>query len=329
MTVITRKVEETNPDYGFDPEKRPIDVLIKNGIINLDKVDGPTSHQMSDWVKKIFKINKAGHGGTLDPRVTGILPVTLGNATKIMKVFLYSGKEYVALMHLHTDVHEGKVRDALKMYVGKITQLPPKRSHVKRVEREREIYYIEFLEKKDRDVLFKVGCQHGTYIRRLCEDLGRIIGGGAHMIELRRTKAGGFSEEDHLVTLQDLIDALAYWREEGNEKFLRYCIWPVERAVRDLPKVWVFDSAVESLCRGAQLHIPGVSKMDDNIAIEKLVAVMTLKNELIGLGTSKTTTKGMAEAKNGVAVKMDRIILPAGTYPKMWKKKEEEPISGQ
>lgn len=313
--ILIKETDETNPAYGCDPQKRPIEEHIRNGIINLDKLSGPTSHQVSDWVKKIFHLKKAGHGGTLDPAVTGILPVALENATKIIKLMLMGGKEYVALMHVHGDVDEKTVRAAMDKFIGKIKQLPPKRSSVKRVVREREIYEIEFLDKQDRNVLFRVRCQHGTYIRRLCEDFGKELGIGAHMIELRRTKAGGFSENDRLVTLQDLCDALAFWKEEGNEKFLRYCIQPLENALGKTPKIWVFDTTIESVCNGTKLAVPGISKLENNIKPEDTVAVMSLKGELVGIGTAQMSSSEIMSAKNGIAVKLDRIVLRAGTYP--------------
>lgn len=272
-TVLTRKTEETNPSWGCYPKKRPVPELIRNGVINLDKPSGPTSHQVSAWVKEILGAAKVGHGGTLDPAVTGVLPTAVDNATKIIKTFLYSGKEYVALMHLHGDVHEGKLRDALKEYTGNITQLPPLRSHVKRVERTREIYYIEFLEKNGRDVLFKVGCQAGTYIRRLCEQIGKLLKIGAHMTELRRTKAGGFSENERLVTLQDVADAYAYYKEEGNEKFLRYCIQPVEDAIKHVPKVWSLMQQLNHCAREQNLLCLGYQKLKQE---SKIVILLQL-----------------------------------------------------
>ncbi|MCD6576367.1 MAG: RNA-guided pseudouridylation complex pseudouridine synthase subunit Cbf5 [Nanoarchaeota archaeon] len=322
--ILVRKEEETNPNYGYIPEERPIEEYIKNGVINLDKPKGPTSHQVSDWVKKILHVKKAGHGGTLDPAVTGVLPIALDNATKIMRLFLLSGKEYVALMHLHSDIHEGKIRDAMKRFVGKIEQIPPKRSHVKRVKREREIYYIEFLEKKGRDVLFRVGAEKGTYIRRLCEQLGAMAGTRAHMVELRRTKAGGFNENERLVTLQDLEDAYAFWKEDGNEKFLRYCIQPMEVVTKLVPKVWVLDSTVDSLTHGAPLAAPGISKVEDGIRKGMEVAVMTSKNELVGIGIAQMRSQGMVEAEKGIAVKLDRVTMPIGVYPRQRPSKGEE-----
>ncbi len=313
--ILIRKEDETDFSYGYIPEKRPIDEYLKNGIINLDKPKGPTSHQVSDWVKKILHAKKAGHGGTLDPAVTGVLPIAINNATKIMRLFLLSGKEYVALMHLHSDIHEGKIRDAMKKFIGKIEQLPPKRSHVKRVVREREIYYLEFIEKKGRDVLFRAGTEKGTYIRRLCEQLGSMAGTRAHMAELRRTKAGGFKEDERMATLQDLEDAYAFWKEEGNEKYLRYVMQPMENVTKLVPKVWVFDSTVDSLTHGAPLGVPGISKVEEGIKKGNEVAVMTLKNELVGIGFAQMRSQGMVEAEKGIAVKLDRVTMPVGVYP--------------
>lgn len=321
--ILVRKEEETNSNWGFRPEERPITEYLSYGMINLDKPAGPSSHQVSAWIKMIFNSKKVGHGGTLDPAVTGVLPIAIEHATKVVKVLLKSKKEYVAIMHLHGEAHEGKVRDAMKRYVGKITQLPPKRSSVKREKREREIYYIDFLEKKDRDVLFKVGCQHGTYIRRLCEDLGNMIGTRGHMSELRRTQAGGFSENERQVTLQDVDDAYYYYKKDGNETFLRYCVMPLENAVGKIPKVWVFDATVNSLCHGAKLAVRGISKVEKGIDRGTDVAVFSLKDELIGFGTAIMGSEGLIESDKGIGVKMDRIIMKEDTYPSMWKKKED------
>ncbi len=318
--IIIRNNEKTDPKYGVFPEKRSVEEHIVNGIVNLDKPRGPTSHQVTHWVKLIFNLKKAGHGGTLDPAVTGVLPIVMQNATKLSKLFLKSKKEYVALMHMHSDVHEGKIRDAMESFVGKIKQTPPLRSNVKRVEREREIYYLDFLEKNGRDILFKVGCERGTYVRRLCEQLGKMAGTKAHMIELRRTRAGGFSEEERLVTLQDLNDAYSFYKEEGNDKFLRYCIQPMEIVANVLPKVWIIDSAVDPICNGAKLAAPGISKLEDKIEKGKEIAIMSLKGELVALGIAEMSAKGMAEAKEGIAASLERVIMKSGTYP-VWEKK--------
>src|SRR3989339_313071 len=109
--ILIKKEEETNPALGCYPDKRPIEKLIQYGVVNIDKPSGPTSHQVSDYVQKILNIKKSGHSGTLDPGVTGVLPIALEKATRVVQVLLISGKEYIALMHLHKKVGEQKIKE--------------------------------------------------------------------------------------------------------------------------------------------------------------------------------------------------------------------------
>jgi len=166
--ILTKKKVETSPKFGAYPDRRPAEELINYGIVNIDKPKGPTSHQVSAYVQQILKIGKSGHSGTLDPKVTGVLAIALGRATRVSQYLLKAGKEYVAIMHLHKEVKEDKIKKVCKEFVGKIKQLPPIKSAIKRQVRERKIYYLEILEIKEKDVLFRVGCQAGTYIRKLC-----------------------------------------------------------------------------------------------------------------------------------------------------------------
>jgi len=315
--IIVKKQAETNPEYGCKPNKRPVKELIQYGVINIDKPKGPTSHQVSDYVQRILNIDKSGHSGTLDPAVTGILPIASGRATRIVQTLLKAGKEYVGIMHLHKKVNEKTINKACKEFIGKIKQLPPIKSAVKRIEREREIYYFEILEIDEKDVLFRVGCEAGTYIRKLCFDIGKKLGIGAHMAELRRTKAGPFSEDNKLVTLQDLADAYWFWKNEDNEKYIRHCIQPIEVAVSHLPKIWIMDSAVNSLCHGADLKIPGIIKFESLIQKEEPVAVMTIKNELIAIGITKMNSEDIKKKEKGIVVKVRKVFMKPGAYPKI------------
>ncbi len=167
--ILVKKEAKTNPELGCAPSERKTEEIINYGVVNINKPQGPTSHQVSDYVQKILSITKAGHSGTLDPHVHGVLPIALGRATKVVQALLKSGKEYVGIMHLHRDISEEQLNQTIKKYfTGKIRQLPPIKSSVKRQERTREIYYFDILEKNEKDVLFIVGCQAGTYIRKLC-----------------------------------------------------------------------------------------------------------------------------------------------------------------
>jgi len=246
--------------------------------------------------------------------VHGVLPIALGRATRIVQVLLKAGKEYVGIMHLHKDIDEKKIKEVIKNnFTGKIKQIPPLKSAVKRVLRTREIYYFDILEKEEKDVLFVVGCEAGTYIRKLIHDLGQKLKIGAHMLELRRTKAGPFNE-DTIFSLQDLADAFYFYKNEKNDKFLRKVIQPVENAVKHLPKIWVLDNTVDTLCHGASLNIPGISKLNDDIKKQDTVAIMTLKNELVALGTASLNSEYMLKKDKGLAVKTEKVFMEAGTY---------------
>jgi H/ACA ribonucleoprotein complex subunit 4 len=317
--IIVKKSSETSDKYGCSPDKRKIDEYLNLGIINIDKPKGPTSHQVSAYVQKIMNVDKGGHSGTLDPKVTGVLPVAIGKATRIVQALLVAGKEYICLMHLHKEVPDEQIRKVMKEFTGKITQLPPLKSAVKRQWRERSVYYIEIPEIVEKDVLFLIGCQAGTYIRKICHDIGVAMKTGAHMAELRRTKAGPF-DESSIVTLQDLTDAYWYYKNEGNEKYLRHVVQPVENAVRHLHKVWVFDTTVNAVCHGADLAVPGISKLNSGIEPEDIVAIMTLKDELVALGEARVTSKDIMQYDRGIAVKTRKVFLEPGTYPKVQRK---------
>ena len=303
------KKEDTS-EFGKSPEKRTIQELLEYGIVNIDKTKGPTSHQISDYVKKILKVNKAGHSGTLDPAVTGVQPVAFGKATIIAQFLLTAPKEYICLMHLHKDITEEKLKTGVKKYIGKIQQLPPIKSAVKRQLRTREVYELEILEIVERNILFRVKCQAGTYIRKLCHDLGQTLGTGAHMAELRRSQAGPFTEQDNLITLNDLQDAVHFYKEENNDKFLRYCLQPVENALKYLPKCWIFDTTIESLTHGRDLAIPGISKLE-NFKKGETVAITTLKGELVAVGEALMSGVEININEKGLAIEVKKVFMPA------------------
>jgi len=313
-TILSRMESATNPAYGKAPEERSAKELLDYGLIVLNKPQGPTSHQATDYVKQILHLEKCGHSGSLDPNVTGVLVIALGKATRVVEVLLKGGKEYVCLMHIHSPVSESQIREAFKEFLGKIEQLPPLKSAVKRQIRTREIYYIEILEIIGQDVLFKVGCQAGTYIRRICDDLGRKLGTRAHMQELVRTKVCLFTDQQW-VSLHDVKDAYEEYKE-GNEDAMRKVILPFERAVDHLPKVWIHDSAVDPVAHGAFLSVPGVMKLDSDIDVNDLVAILTLKGELVGIGTAKMNAQNMLRQAKGIAVGENKVFMERGIYPK-------------
>ncbi|MDO5850976.1 MAG: RNA-guided pseudouridylation complex pseudouridine synthase subunit Cbf5 [Methanobacteriaceae archaeon] len=309
----------TDYDYGKVPSERSISEHISKGIINVDKPSGPTSHEIDSWVKHILNVGKTGHGGTLDPKVTGVLPMAINTATKSMELLLLSSKAYVCLMRLHEKIDEDKIYEIFDEFKGKVFQIPPVKSAVKRELRVRSIYENNIIEIDGQDILFDVTCEAGTYIRKYCHDMGEALGIGAHMAELRRIKAGPFIEDETLTTLQDITDAYYYWKNEDNEDELRRIIQPVEKVTDDMLKIYIKDSAVDAVCHGANLANSGIVKLDTNIRKNDVVAIMTLKDELVAAGKSLYFTDEIIEANTKIVVDIGKVFILPNTYPKMWK----------
>jgi H/ACA ribonucleoprotein complex subunit 4 len=318
-SVLVKRSSKTDPAYGMPPEKRPLDLHLRLGAINLDKPSGPTSHEVVAWVKKILGLEKAGHSGTLDPKVTGILPVLLGDATRIMEELLLAGKEYICLMRVHKPLPKKRILKVCGEFQGKIYQKPPLRSSVLKELRQREIYYLEVLEIEGQLVLMRVGCEAGTYMRKLCYDIGLALGTGANMEELRRSKAGPFREDQTLVTLHQLKDAYEVWRETGDEGRLRKAVLPVESALVHLPRLVISDNAVDAICHGAPLAAPGLLSLETGIEKEEMVGIFTLKGEAVAVARAAAGSEEMLQAKTGLVARTERVIMELGIYPRAWK----------
>lgn len=163
---------------------------------------------------------------------------------------MHKDKTYVGIMHLHSDISEEKLKKEMENFTGKIKQLPPVKSRVKREERERTVRKFEIIGKNGREVLFLAEVEAGTYIRKICSDLGLKIG-GAHMTELRRIKAGIFSEEDkNFINLYDFEKAVQEYKK-GNEKLLREILIPADEAIKKiLPVLQVKEKSIKQLLTG-------------------------------------------------------------------------------
>jgi H/ACA ribonucleoprotein complex subunit 4 len=316
--MLVKDPDAMSDRWGKRPSDRSIGELLGSGIIILDKPAGPTSHQATAWAKDALGLKKLGHGGTLDPNVSGVLPLCLGKAMRLTDLVLSSDKEYVCLMRLHKDRDENRIKKVFKEFEGKIYQFPPARSAVKRQLRIRTVSELKILEISGRDILFRVSCDAGTYIRTLCTDIGEALGCGASMTELRRTRSGTMTEE-RTASLFDVKDAYVFWQQHGREDWLRSILSPIETLVEPLPKIIVKASAVDAVCHGADLNVQGIHMLDDDIRKNALAALMTARGELIALGTMMMSTPKIMATSQGKAVKVTRVIMNAGTYPRMWK----------
>jgi len=314
------------------PEDRSPAELLDFGVVNLDKPPGPSAHQVAAWVRDLAReamasveraeghaepVEQAAHAGTLDPKVTGCLPVLTGTATRLSQVFLEGAKEYVAVLELH-DEAPSDVEAIAAEFEGPLYQKPPRKSAVARQLRVREIYDLDVLEVKERQALLRIRCESGTYVRKLCHDLGLALGTGAHMGDLRRTGTDPF-DDSTLVTMEDLADGLARWREDDEDDWLREVVQPAEAALTHLPAVTIARSAAEQVAQGAQVYAPGVIEVDglrpsarrtesdgaEDADENQLVACYIPDGAAVCLGTMV----GDPVAEEGVAVELERVLV--------------------
>ena len=310
------------------PSERSPAELLSFGVVNLDKPPGPSAHQVADWVREFTAesmeamadsspspieevpspIDRAAHAGTLDPKVTGSLPMMLGEATRVAQVFDDSIKEYVAVLELHGPPPVD-METIVSEFEGKLYQKPPRKSAVSRRLRVREVHELEMLEQDGRKVLLRVSCEAGTYIRKLCHDIGLALGVGAHMGDLRRTETGVF-DDSSLVTMEEFVDALAFW-EDGDSGPLFDCVQPAEAVLSTVPRIYIAPNAAREVAEGAPVYAPGVisaepAREGNRKPIQgELVACLTPNEAAVCLGT----LVGDPAAESGLVVELERVLV--------------------
>jgi H/ACA ribonucleoprotein complex subunit 4 len=320
--LLVRTGHFTPIPVGCTPLKRDLKSYISSGVINLDKPSNPSSHEVVAWVKRILRVEKTGHSGTLDPKVTGCLIVCIDRATRLVKSQQGAGKEYVCVIRLHDKLPGGEAQfaRALETLTGALFQRPPLISAVKRQLRIRTIHESKLYEfDNDRHLgVFWVSCEAGTYIRTLCVHLGLLLGVGAHMQELRRVRSGAMAEGKGMVTLHDVLDA--QWMHDNNrdESYLRKVISPLESLLTTYKRIVVKDSAVNAVCYGAKLMIPGLLRFEAGIEVHEEVVLMTTKGEAIALGIAQMSTVELSTCDHGVVAKVKRCIMERDLYPRRW-----------
>ena len=313
---FTREKAETDPEFGEVPENRPPEKLLQEGIAILDKPFGPTSNQVSTWVKQELGLKKTGHFGTLDPNATGVLPVGINSATRLNNALASADKTYIFEAELKDGIKEEKIREKLLTFKATNKQVPPEKSAVKREEREREVYSIELLEKNGGKILGKVRCESGFYVRVLIDQLGEKLDTDAEMVELRRNRQGAITEEE-TNTLQELVDAYHFYNDGEPEK-LAEVLYPKEKAIQHLKKIAIKDSAVNAVANGADLGASGISRFQDGIKEEEMIAITTLKGELVALANAEMNSEALYD-EEGTAATLESVHMDPETYPKRWK----------
>jgi len=319
--LLVRTGHYTPLPYGCSPLSRPLDAYCLYGILNLDKPVNPSSHEVVSWIKRIMNCEKTGHSGTLDPKVSGCLLVCLNRATRLVKAQQSAGKEYMAIARFHSDPGGApKVQQALDQLTGALFQRPPVISAVKRQLRVRTIYeakLVEYNEKRHMAV-FNIDCEAGTYVRTMCVHLGLMLGVGSHMQELRRVRSGVLDENKFMCTMHDVLDAQYMYNNMRDEKYLRRVVMPLELILTSYPRIVVKDSAVNAICYGAQLMIPGVLRFEKNIEVGAEIVMMTTKGEAIATGVAQMTTAVISSVDHGVVAVIKRVIMERDTYNMRW-----------
>lgn len=279
--------------------------MLDNSVILMNKPCGHTSHEISSFVKKIAGVSRAGHAGTLDPNVSGVLPIALGKATKLIRYIAGKDKTYIGIIKFKEIQNKERIEELFKQFTGVITQTPPKMSAVRKKPRKRTIYHIKLLEiseENPRLVLFEVKVDAGTYIRTLCVDIGKKCG-GARMEELRRIAVGNI-KETQCCTMQELTDAMWVLKNKKDESAIEGLLHAPEEFI-DFPKVFVKESALKSIFSGAQIMRPAIEKLE-NIKKEQRVSIYC-KDKFIGVGIVQIDSDELESKKKGKIVKLERV----------------------
>ena len=319
--LLVRTYKYTPINAGSSPTERPLEEHLKYGVINLDKPANPSSHEIVAWIKKILKVEKTGHSGTLDPKVTGCLIVCLNRATRLVKAQQSAGKEYVGIVKFHNPIEsKSQVEDCLKRLQGACFQRPPLISSVKRELRVRTIYDYKLIEfdKEKNMAIFWISCEAGTYVRTMCVHMGLLAKTGGHMQELRRVRSGILKEDESMVTMHDVLDAQYIYEQTKKEDYLRRVVRPLEILLTNYPRIVIKDSAVNAICYGAKLTVPGVLRFEANIENGKEIVLITTKGEAIAIAIAEMTSSVLASCDHGVVCKTKRVIMDRETYPRKW-----------
>jgi H/ACA ribonucleoprotein complex subunit 4 len=302
------KVIIKKKNFKIKSHKYTLEELFNKGIIILNKPSGPNSASCGNKIKAALEQPKGGHAGTLDPKVTGVLPIGLGKATKILPVLSDAGKVYRGTLKIHQELPKKKIEDGFKKMTGDIEQLPPKISAVARRLRTRTVYWAKVLKIDHKLVDFEIGCQAGTYIRKWAHDLGELLGTGAHMTSLQRIQSGPYKLKD-TVELEQITKNYSQYMKTKKPKLIQDVIKPVESAVAGLPKVWIDDLTLEAFKHGSPIYIPGIIQFTSDVEKDKIVAVFNLNDQLIGLGVAQMDSKAIEHEQKGTAIKTDVVIV--------------------
>ena len=317
--IILEKDAKTSPDHGTIPSERTIEQLLESCFILLDKSPGPSSHQVSAWARDMMGLEKLGHGGTLDPFASGLLPLLSGKAMRLTGKILTHDKSYLALFKFGKELDRNEIEDKMAMLTGKVYNVPPEISAVRVQVRTRKISKFDILDFDGTSLLTHIECEAGTYVRTMARDLGLLLDTPVELKELRRPTSGEFSLSQS-ITMQQLADAYWLWQEKGEEDAMLRILHPIEDMLSDLPRVVVKDGAAAALSHGAPLLRPGVVSIDEDLKVGSEVLLVTMKGEAVAIAKMSQNSKVIPDMNQGEVAKPNCVLMKEDTYPRSWKK---------
>lgn len=317
--IILDKDAKTSPDHGTIPGDRTIEQLLESCFILLDKSPGPSSHQVSAWARDMMGLEKLGHGGTLDPFASGLLPLLSGKAMRLTGKILTHDKSYLALFKFGKELELNEVEEKMAMLTGKVYNVPPEISAVRVQVRTRKISKFDILDFDGTSLLTHIECEAGTYVRTMARDLGLLLDTPVELKELRRPSSGEFSLSQS-ITMQQLADAYWLWKEKGDGDAMLRILHPIEDMLSDLPRVVVKDGAAAALSHGAPLLRPGVVSIDEELSVGSEVLLVTIKGEAVAIAKMSQNSKVIPDMNQGEVAKPNCVLMKEDTYPRSWKK---------
>ena len=319
--IILDSEAKTDDEIGKIPDMRTVEERLEAGFILLDKAAGPSSHQVASWARDMFGLERLGHGGTLDPFATGVLPLMAGKSMKLTKKILTHNKTYICVFRFASEPDSKMLEEVMSNMTGRVFNVPPEISAVKIQVRSRRIFTFDKLDFKNNQMVARVECEAGTYIRTMARDMGLLLNMKVELKELRREVSGIFKLED-CVTLQQLADAYWLWKELSQPEALLRIIHPIEKLLLDYPSVTVKDSAAAALSHGAPLLRPGIVSIDPAIGDGRDIVVNTMKGETVGIVNMLVTSDSVKGMESGEIARPSMVLLNQDLYPRRWKKSE-------
>ena len=307
----------TDPAFGCPPDERSLEQLLASGFILVDKPAGPTSHQLAAWARDLLGLERLGHGGTLDPFATGVLPLMAGRCMKITNKILKHRKSYIAVFRFKTMPDEAALDATIASMRGRIYNVPPEVSAVKVQVRTRKVFAFERLDLDGKDLVARITCEAGTYIRTMARDMGLMLNTPVSLKELRRETSGSFHLKD-CITMDQLADAVWLWKECGEEAALKAVVHPIEKLLLDVPRCQVKDSAVAALAYGAPLLRPGLVRIPASLTKGTELLVTSMKGEAVGYVKLTSDTDAIPKMETGEIARPSMVLIDTEVYPRRW-----------